>query len=241
MRQYEVASKMESLWSRPPLVRNNPLATPHFTSQIMAIESTCNDIEKKSIYTWKKDWEQKGVQGDLCLFTADAYFEAGLIPYARPFYRSAWGQLPDYSLSKMLVEFKLLLCSDLMNKELNPREKETARRVLEEAKIIEQYSLTPAQLGDFYRVCGGLHMLLKENQNAMTDFEKAYPLLAGKNRQQLSVSLAQTYLALGQKNKAIDLLQKERNTTSWRGPEQLLNSILSPIPPLSKKNLDTAP
>ena len=81
------------------------------------------------------------------------------------------------------------------------------------------------EMGDFCRASGQLFQLLNRHQEALAFYSKALPLTSGLERQKLAMSIAQSFLALQQPDKARQILTRELHTTPWNGPQLMLQSL----------------
>lgn len=223
--EFQVAGLISHIWQNPPFVKNNEKVQNHFLDTMHKLESAAPPPIQKALWDGRAQWAQQGKPPDFSFMAADNLLQAGMPEQAREYYYSSWEQAEDLTLEKMKLACDVLLCAKMAHHQLNNEDISLAQNTLSDADLVFKSGIAKDEFGEFYRSCGGLYQLLNQHPQALELFNKSMPFTTGIDRQKLAMSMAQSYFALNQLDKAKQILAQEQYTTPWNGPELMLKSL----------------
>ncbi len=216
---YAVAHAMRMLGSVSFFQRSNPQMLRMNDDRCRAIEAEATPPVVQALRAWADPQRHMVDRYPVTGMVADAMLQAGRVVEAEPLFRIAAQASTPWTAREIGFVYFSLYARTLRREPLDETDRARARRAIDRARFLIREER--GEVVQATRFAGQLHALLGEHEAAIGLLEHARAELRGDHRVAAEWTLIQSYVALGQGQRAMEIIHAGLQTEHAPAYEQM--------------------
>ncbi|MGH2570831.1 MAG: hypothetical protein ACRDGR_06375, partial [bacterium] len=203
---YVAASRIRALFRIPFLRANNPAAADRAERRCLELEASMSETDRRAL----ERWDDPGLHGATELplsFVVGVYrMEEGDYATAERLFVTARASVPDVSLWRLQLVWKILQCRRRLYEEPSAADAVLCREAIEIGELLLRFGHEGSS--EVLRYLGLAYNLSGDHASAVRCLEPAVRAIPAAEGWQAIAALADSYVLVGRASDAVDLLHR---------------------------------